>query len=187
MRRRCRATRSSRIAAIPGPLPVRELMTVSALDVVVPHTPSTSRPQLRWKSSRARAVSGPKIPSTRPQSNPRRPSIDCRAPTSSPRRLGAASRSGRSPSRHDASTRASQVTSSQAPWSCRPRPRWKARTASRVAASKEPASAPKAANPAPRRRRWRSRIASPCCPGVRERKPEIPRAPAAAGSCLVLR
>ena len=91
------------------------------------------------------------------------------------------------PSRHDASTSASQVTSSHVPWSCKPRSRWNACTAVTVAASNDPGSAPTGANPAPPRRRWRSRIASPCCPGISERKPEIRRAPAAAGSCLVLR
>ena len=52
---------SSRIVAIPGPLPVRELMTARAFAVPGPQMPSTSRPQLRWKSSSARAVSGPKM------------------------------------------------------------------------------------------------------------------------------
>ena len=139
---------SSRIVAIPGPLPVRELMTASAFAVPRPQMPSTSSPQLRWKSSSARAVSGPKMPSTRPQSKPSLPSSDCSVPTSSPRRFGANNLSGRSPSRHEASTRASHVTSSHVPWSCRPRPRWNARTARRRWAGR---------TTRPRRRRERTR------------------------------
>ena len=50
-------------------------MTASAFAVPGPQMPSTSRPQLRWKSSSARAVSGPKMPSTRPQSKPSLPSM----------------------------------------------------------------------------------------------------------------
>ena len=178
---------SSRIVAIPGPVPLRELVTIRAFAVPGPQIPSTSRPQLRWKSSSALAVSGPKMASTRPQSKPSLPSSVCSVPTSSPRRFGASSFSGRSPRRHDASTRASQVASSHVPCWCRPRSRWNALTAATVGSSNDPASLPNGANPAPPRRRCRSRIASPCCPGIRERKPEIRRAPAAAGPCLVLR
>ena len=132
---RCRprsSCSSSRMVATPGPVPVRAPLISSARTVAEPQTPSTSSPQLRWKSSRARAVAGPKMPSTRPQSNPRRPSSVCSVPTSSPRWNGAISRSGRSPSRHDASTSASQVGSSQSPWAWRPRCSWNARTASCV-------------------------------------------------------
>ena len=106
---------SSRIAATPGPVPVRAALTSRARTVAGPHTPSTSRPQLRWKSSSARAVAGPKMPSMRPQSKPEAASDACSAATSSPRRCGATRRSGRSPRRHDASTSASHVGSSHAP------------------------------------------------------------------------
>ena len=44
---------SSRIVAIPGPVPLRELVTIRAFAVPGPQIPSTSRPQLRWKSSSA--------------------------------------------------------------------------------------------------------------------------------------
>ena len=125
--RRRRAARARGSWRRPGPVPVRAPLISSARTVAGPHTPSASTPQLRWKSSSARAVAGPKIPSTRPQSKPSRPSGDCSPPTSSPRRFGATRRSGRSPSFHVASTRASHVCSSQRPWSCRPRWRWKAR------------------------------------------------------------
>lgn len=46
------------------------------------------RPTLRWKSIRARSVSGPKMPSMRPASNPRDPRRSCSSATSSPRSMG---------------------------------------------------------------------------------------------------
>ena len=45
-------------------------------------------PLLRWKSASATAVSGPKMPSTRPASKPRRPSRAWSSATSSPRVIG---------------------------------------------------------------------------------------------------
>ena len=78
---------------------------------------------------------GPRMPSTRPQSKPSRPSRDCSSATSSPRRFGEVRNSSRSPSFQLASTRAVQVCSSQRPSQRRPRPVWKARTAASVAAT----------------------------------------------------
>ena len=155
------ALSSSRTADTPGPVPVWRASTCSAFTVSGPHTPSTYRPELRWKSSSARVVPGPKIPSTRPQSNPIRASMACSSLTSSPRRFGATSTSSRSPSRHVASTIAFQVSSSQTPVSRRPRWRWNVRNASSVDAQNKPASAPAGGNPAAPRRRCRSRMASP--------------------------
>ena len=89
----------SRTRATPGPVPlwrrrVRACVTVSA---------RTRRrrlsPELRWKSSSARTVAGPRMPSGRPQSNPRWFRACCRLTTSSPRSCGAPSSSRRSPSR----------------------------------------------------------------------------------------
>ena len=179
---------SSRIVAIPGPLPVRELMTASAFAVPRPQMPSTSRPQLRWKSSSAPAVSGPKMPSTRPQSNPSLPSsrlqrADVVAAQVRSQQLAVAG--------HRVATMPRRGRATSPRRTCRGRAvRGRAGTPGRpraVGGSNDPASAPTGANPAPARRRCRSRIASPCCPGIRERKPEIRRAPAATGSCLVLR
>jgi len=68
----------------------------------------------------ALAVSGPRIPSTRPGSKPRRPSRRWSSATSSPRRLGRRRWSGRSPSTQLASTSACHVTSSHTPSAVRP-------------------------------------------------------------------
>ena len=68
-----------------------------ARSVSGPYTASALSPQFDWKSASARAVSGPKMPSTRPQSNPRRAKLDWRSTTSSPRMFGEVSSSRRSP------------------------------------------------------------------------------------------
>ena len=94
---------------MPGPAPVCELMTVKVRTVSGPHTPSGAVPQFDWNSSSARAVLGPRMPSTRPQSKPSRPSRDCSSATSSPRRFGEVRNSSRSPSFQLASTSAVQV------------------------------------------------------------------------------
>ena len=47
---------TSRMAATPGPVPLRAPLISRARTVAGPQTPSTSTPQLRWKSSSARAV-----------------------------------------------------------------------------------------------------------------------------------
>ena len=54
----------------PGPVPTLALEEFEHVTVSGPQTPSSVRPQLRWKSSSARAVCGPKIPSTRPAVEP---------------------------------------------------------------------------------------------------------------------
>ena len=45
--------------ATPGPLPLWRSLTFELPTVAGPHTPSTSSPQLRWKSSSARGRGGP--------------------------------------------------------------------------------------------------------------------------------
>ena len=77
------------------------------------------------------------MPSTRPQSNPSRPSCGLQRADVVAAQVRGDSLSGRSPSRHDASTSASHVGSSHVPWSCRPRCCWNARTAASVAAQND--------------------------------------------------
>ena len=54
------------------------------LTVSGPQTPSVGSPTLRWNSTTAWAVAGPKNPSTRPASNPSSPRRPWRSATSSP-------------------------------------------------------------------------------------------------------
>ena len=54
-----------------------------------PTMPSTGRPELRWKSATAADGQRPKMPSTRPVSNPRAPRRCWSSATSSPRSIGA--------------------------------------------------------------------------------------------------
>ena len=68
-------------------------------------------------------VCGPKIPSTRPESNPSVPSRSWRSATSSPRSIGERRQSSRSPSRCSDSTSAAHVVASQTPVGSSPRER----------------------------------------------------------------
>ena len=93
-------------------------------------------PALRWNSPSARAVASPKMPSTRSVSKPRLHRRCCSSATSSPRSIGVRRYKKRSPSRKPASTRVFQVWGPQTPSTRRPRRRWKASTAARVAGPK---------------------------------------------------
>ena len=90
-RRRCVAQRG------PGPhggdqlgLVVAAPRRISSPRVAPPTMPSTGSPALRWNSARARTVASPKMPSTRPVSNPSVHRRCCRSATSSPRASGSA-------------------------------------------------------------------------------------------------
>jgi hypothetical protein len=115
-----------------GPLAVRVQTRRRARTVSVAHTPSAVRPTLRWNSASATAVAGPKIPSTRPGSKPRRPSSRCSSATSSPRAYVEPRLSVRSPSSQLASTNVCQVTSSHTPLAGSPLAVWNAVTAAWV-------------------------------------------------------
>ena len=148
-----------------------------------PHTPSLGSPEFLWKSQSARMVSGPKIPSTRPQSKPRRVRLPWRSTTSSPRRFGAVNWRRRSPRRQPASTSADQVAASHSPVSERCRERWNSATAAVVDSPKRPSSTFETAKPREVSRRWRSRTASPAAPEVSGNRSGIRRTPGAGRSC----
>ena len=68
-RRRCSRSRT----AVTGADPPRPSSRTSASTVSGPHTSSVTRPALRWNSPTAPWVIGPRMPSTRPASNPSAP------------------------------------------------------------------------------------------------------------------
>src|SRR5919198_404354 len=127
--------------------------------------PSGSRPTFRWNSRTARSVRSPKMPSSRPASNPIAPSRRCSALTSSPRNVGCRKYSVRSPSEYPASTSSLHVSGPTFPSTRSPRRCWNARTAASVDAPYRPSnSAGWIDDPRATSRTWTSRTSSPWSP-----------------------
>ena len=128
-----------------------------------PQMPSAVSPQLRWKSHDAACGLGAEDavdpPGVEPE--PAEPALELGDVVTAQRGASASSRR-RSPSAHDASTRAAQVVlvaaarrrAARGSWNCRPRPRC------RAAVTRRAACGGRAGNPPAPRRRCRSRTAS---------------------------
>src|SRR4029453_12570196 len=159
-----RTSSVSRTTARLGPSPPGRSRSIEPI-VSGPTMPSEALPTLCWNSATAAAVREPKIPSSRPASNPSAFSRFWSSRTSSPWNDSERRYRTRSPSRYPASTSSPHVSGPTIPSEGSPRCCWKAFTASSVEGPNRPSSSSGSIrSPKSRRRRWMSRTASPRSP-----------------------
>ena len=169
-----RRASASRTVERPGPGPTGRSRS-SESSVVPPTMPSAGSPTFSWNSRTPRSVRSPKIPSSRPASNPRMLSRSWSPRTSSPRAKGYRRYRTRSPDAYPASTSSCQVSGPTLPSTRRFRSCWNARTAASVAAPNSPATSGSLRCPRTARRAWTSRTSSPRTPATMVRMAPIVR------------